>query len=250
MRLPLLRLLPLLFLLLLALPARAQLPAFPVVDRGWTEENCRRGVNVRQRVDESNRFFQAQGHNVHDTVAGLRDTKGRCTLVVHHEPFGDALYGGIDDPEAIIELLDESWAQHDGAYYTVDDPPYWWAYYEVRDHLGMLAGYVATHKSHVYVYFDRYGRATYVAVHVGGPASDQWALLSPDGWRYYGAIYAADPPKNAPQGFAYVDERLVNRFPFVYHYQFPHMPEPRQLRGTQPSYDRDWMREHGLSGAR
>lgn len=87
-------------------------------------------------------------------------------------------------------------------------------------------------------------------MHVGGPASDQWALLFSNGRAYHGVVYAADPPYTTPSGLARIDERLINRFLFIYGYQFPYQPEPRRLRTVKPEYDRAWMRHYILPGAR
>lgn len=75
------------------------------------------GENVSRQVAEYNRSTNlAAGEGY--TVGSLRDSKGRCTLTLRHEPFDDPLYGCIDAPEAVVWLLDRAWGVPGSGYIT------------------------------------------------------------------------------------------------------------------------------------
>lgn len=226
-------------LTLLAASAAPVYAQFVVRPESARDRACRMSDRVPHQVDSFNEETRRRGDDRY-TVASLRDSRGRCTLGLYQRPFDDPLYGELPEPETVEAFLQASgFAENDGDYYTMDRAPDGWAFYDVRDHLGLLAGYVAVHNgTHTYLYFHRYGYATYIAVHTGGRGSDQWALLSTTGRSYYGTTYAADPPLTTRDGKARIDERLINRFPFVYQYPFPYQPEPRALRRLEPRYER------------
>lgn len=197
--------------LLSAYPTQAQFRLWDRPDAGVTEP-CRVADDVRPTIDRVTSDPRWNGRRF--SVGSDTDSQGRCTLRARPRAFSDALYGPRPDPAPDVRA-----AALAGGTHVADRPAPGYTRYSVADHLGLRVGYVYFNgRTQAYLYFDRYGALSHVADHV---ARDQWALYEVVGlepgkpesiqYRYAGAVYAADPPKQGRW-----DERLIILYPFVY----------------------------------